>query len=156
MDLSIRKAEKTDLQSILDLYADPDIDNGQILEFPDAEKLFSKIETYPNYHVYVALLNDEIVGTFELLIMDNLAHSGTPSGIVEDVVVRSDFRGQGIGKKMMQFAIEQCKIAGCYKMMLSSNVIRDHAHHFYESLGFEKHGYSFQIKFESLNKNSKM
>ena len=86
--------------------------------------------------------------------MDNLAHLGLPSGIVEDVVVRSDFRGKGFGKKMMQFAVEKCKKANCYKMTLSSKINRERAHHFYESLGFEKHGYSYQIKFENLNKNS--
>ena len=148
MDLLIRIAEKKDLSSILDLYAESDIDNGQILDISKAEKLFQKIESYPNYNVYVALLNNEIVGTFELMIMDNLAHLGTPSGIVEDVVVRSSFRSQGIGKKMMIFALDECKKSGCYKMTLSSNIERKRAHQFYESLGFEKHGYSFQIKFE--------
>ncbi len=148
MDLLIRIAEKKDLSSILDLYAESDIDNGQILDISKAEKLFQKIESYPNYNVYVALLNNEIVGTFELMIMDNLAHLGTPSGIVEDVVVRSSFRSQGIGKKMMIFALDECKKSGCYKMTLSSNIERKRAHQFYESLGFVKHGYSFQIKFE--------
>ena len=148
MDLIIRIAEEKDLSSILDLYAESDIDNGQILDISKAEKIFRRIESYPNYNVYVALLNNEIVGTFELMIMDNLAHLGTPSGIVEDVVVRSGFRSQGIGKKMMIFVLDECKKNGCYKMTLSSNIERKRAHQFYESLGFVKHGYSFQIKFE--------
>jgi GNAT superfamily N-acetyltransferase len=148
MDLQIRKAKKSDISSFLDLYAQLDIDAGQILDLCSAEKLFDKIQTYPNYNVYIAVLNDKVVGTLELLIMDNMAHLGTPSGIVEDVVVQSDFRGQGIGKKMMQFALDECRKAGCYKMTLSSNLRRDRAHHFYESLGFKKHGYSFQISFE--------
>lgn len=94
------------------------------------------------------MLNNEIVGTFELMIMDNLAHMGAPSGIVEDVVVRSDIRNQGIGKKMMLFALDECKKNGCYKMTLSSNLKRERAHRFYKSLGFDKHGYSFQVKSE--------
>jgi GNAT superfamily N-acetyltransferase len=49
------------------------------------------------------------------------------------------------GKQMMQFAMEQCKQAGCYKLMLSSNLKREAAHKFYESLGFQRHGYSFQV-----------
>lgn len=147
MNLQIQKACKSDLTSILNLYAESDIDNGKKLDLTAAEKLFDKILSYPNFNVYVALSNDKIIGTFELLIMDNLAHMGLPSAIVEDVVVHSDYRGQGVGKKMMQFAFEECKKAGCYKMVLSSNIRRDRAHHFYESLGFEKHGYSFQINF---------
>ena len=41
-----------------------------------------------------------------------------------------------------------CRQKGCYKMMLSSNLRRTGAHAFYESLGFEKHGYSFRIDLE--------
>jgi GNAT superfamily N-acetyltransferase len=77
--------------------------------------------------------------------MDNLAHSGAPSGVVEDVAVRAGQRGQGIGKRMMEFALERCREAGCYKMALSSNLRREEAHRFYDSLGFERHGYSFLV-----------
>ena len=89
----------------------------------------------------------EIIGTFALLIMDNLAHQGTPSGVVEDVAVLNDLQGKGIGKLMMEFAMAKCKEAGCYKLVLSSNVKRIEAHAFYESLDFEKHGFSFRVKF---------
>jgi len=43
----------------------------------------------------------------------------------------------------MQIAKEK----GCYKLTLSSNLRREAAHAFYESLGFTKHGYSFLIEF---------
>ena len=47
---------------------------------------------------------------------------------------------------MMAHAREQCRAAGCYKLALSSNLCREAAHLFYESLGFERHGYSFVIR----------
>ena len=92
-------------------------------------------------------MKKHIVGTFALLIMDNLAHQGTPSGVVEDVAVLNDLQGKGIGKMMMKFAMEKCQEAGCYKLVLSSNVKRTEAHAFYESLDFEKHGFSFRVNF---------
>jgi len=46
---------------------------------------------------------------------------------------------------MMAHALEECRRAGCYKLALSSKVKRDGAHRFYESLGFERHGYSFAV-----------
>jgi GNAT superfamily N-acetyltransferase len=149
MKISIKKAKKSDLLNILELYADSDIDNGKKLDINAAKKLFDKILKYPNYNVYVAIHDDEIIGTFELLIMDNLAHLGAPSAIVEDVVVHKDYRGQSVGKQMMLFAMDESKKAGCYKMVLSSNMRRDRAHHFYESLGFEKYGFGFRITFET-------
>lgn len=91
-------------------------------------------------------MNNVIVGTFALLIINNLAHIGTPSGIVEDVTVCQNNYGQAIGKKMMQFAMQKCKEFGCYKLILSSNVKREKAHQFYETLGFKQHGISFHVE----------
>jgi len=47
---------------------------------------------------------------------------------------------------MMEHAREECCKAGCYKLTLSSGTPREGAHRFYESLGFERHGYSFLIR----------
>jgi hypothetical protein len=46
----------------------------------------------------------------------------------------------------MEHAREQCRLAGCYKLSLSSGLPRDGAHAFYDSLGFERHGYSYLIR----------
>ena len=81
-----------------------------------------------------------------LLVMQNIGHHGTPSAIVEDVVVSESHQSQTIGSNMMKFAMELAKQAGCYKLVLSSNQKRQRAHAFYESLGFQKHGYSFQVQ----------
>ncbi len=146
METEISKATGKDLPSILHLYANLGMDDGNILTLKEAKRIFNRIKTYPDYKLYIARVDKEIVGTFALIIMDNIGHMGTPSGIVEDVVVHPEWRGKGVGKKMMQFAMERCKKRGCYKMALSSNIKREDAHCFYESLGFKKHGYSFIVE----------
>ncbi|MEA5461736.1 GNAT family N-acetyltransferase [Arcicella sp. LKC2W] len=142
--MTILEASKKHLPQILRLYAEV-LDKGEVLTADDAAIIFDKISSYPNYKIYVVEIDNQVVGTFALLIMDNLAHLGTPSGIVEDVVVSEKFQGNSIGKKMMTFAIEKCRQLGCYKMVLSSNLKRVEAHQFYENLGFEKHGFSYRI-----------
>jgi len=77
--------------------------------------------------------------------MDNLGHLGAPSAIIEDVAVDPALQGQGIGKEMMRYAIQLSAENGCYKVVLSSNLKRERAHAFYESLEFKHHGYSFRI-----------
>ena len=146
MNVVIREAAEHDLQFIISLYAQPDMDNGQIISLEKAKEIFNRTKTYPFYKVYVALWNEEIIGTFELVIMNNLAHQGTPSGIIEDVVVAEEYQRKGVGKAMIQHAMRVCKEMGCYKVSLSSNLKREDAHQFYESLGFQKHGYSFYIE----------
>jgi GNAT superfamily N-acetyltransferase len=145
MNVEIRKAVEEDVAAVIDLYAQPDMDNGNVLSLVEAKKLFQKFSLYPSYHLYVASQNNKVIGTFALLIMDNLAHHGTPSAIVEDVAVDSLCQSQGVGKLMMEYAMRLCKEAGCYKLVLSSNVRRVRAHQFYESLGFRQHGVSFLV-----------
>jgi GNAT superfamily N-acetyltransferase len=102
---------------------------------------------------YVAFCERKIVGTFALLIMDNLAHMGTPSAIIEDVAVDPEWQGRGVGTQMMKYAFQICGEKGCYKAALSSNLNRKRAHAFYESLDFEQHGYSYRISLQP-NKSS--
>lgn len=142
----VRKANERDLDQILGLYAQLEADQSRGTDLAAARKIFGKIQSYPDYSVYVADLDGKIIGTFALAVMDNLAHMGAPSGLVEDVVVSEDYRHKGIGGQMMTFAMELCRQKGCYKIALSSNIIREGAHRFYESLGFEIHGYSFIAK----------
>lgn len=143
--IAIREITEIDLPYILGLYAQPEMDNGKVLSIEDAKTIFNRMQKYPDYKVYVAELNNTIIGTFALLIMDNLAHCGTSSGIVEDVAVDENCHGKGIGKYMMQYAMQICREKGCYKLVLSSNIKRKNAHQFYESLGFKQHGISFSI-----------
>jgi len=89
----------------------------------------------------------EVVGTYVLQIMEKLGKRGTPAGVVEDVAVLPARHGQGIGRAMMEHAREACRAAGCYKLALSSNLKREDAHRFYDSLGFERHGFSFITRF---------
>jgi GNAT superfamily N-acetyltransferase len=146
VSVAIREAGEADLRAVLRLYAQPGLDDGDVLGEPAAREVFRRFRRYPSYRLYVAELDGAIVGAFALLIMDNLAHRGAPSGVVEDVVVDEHHRGSGIGRRMMEFARSRCREAGCYKMALSSNLERDAAHVFYDTLGFERHGYSFRVR----------
>ena len=145
MSIVLREATKTDLPEVLGLYAQPGLDDGRVMSTAEAEAVYARFATYPHYHLYVACEGDAVVGTYAMLVMDNLAHRGTPSAIVEDVVVAPDRQGQGIGRRMMAHAMGLARSAGCYKLALSSNRKREAAHAFYESLGFTQHGLSFSV-----------
>jgi GNAT superfamily N-acetyltransferase len=146
MTLLIRQATQKDIVAVLDLYAQPGLDDGQVLPEEAAQEVFAQFSRYPNYRLFVALDGDTVVGTYALLVMHNLAHRGMPSAIAEDVVVTADRQGLGIGRHMMAHAVAEARAAGCYKLALSSNRKRTQAHAFYESLGFAQHGLSFVIE----------
>ncbi|MEM1254731.1 MAG: GNAT family N-acetyltransferase [Cyanobacteria bacterium P01_H01_bin.21] len=146
MTLIVRPGTVEDLSQILTVYNQSGLEHDAILTLTDVEKWFKQIQRYPRYTLWVACLAQRVVGTFALLIMDNLVHHSSPSGIVEAVGVLPGLQGQGIGRQMMDVAIAQCRSAGCYKLILSTNLKRTAAHAFYESLGFEKHGYSYRVR----------
>ena len=141
----LRPALASDLPAVLQLYAQPDIDDGDTLPLADAKRIWARMAGYPHYKLYVALQGTQVVGTFALLIMDNLGHLGAPSAVVEDVAVDPAVQGQGIGKAMMRHAMALAAESGCYKLALSSNLKREKAHAFYDSLDFERHGFSFRV-----------
>jgi GNAT superfamily N-acetyltransferase len=149
MEYIIRQAVSANLPAILSLYGQPDVDNGKVMDLETANSLFLKISTYPSYLLFVACSEGRIVGTYSLVILDNLVHRGAPSALVESVVVLSDWRRKGAGKAMMNHAMALCREAHCYKLALSSDLIREPAHRFYDALGFTRHGFSFVVESET-------
>lgn len=146
MSVQIRQADSSDVPAILALYAQIDFNNDAVLSEVEAQKIFAEFARYPSYRLFVAMDAAQVVGSYALLVMHNMAHGGMPSAVVEDVVVSSALQGRGIGRQMMSHAKELAKAAGCYKLALSSNRARHAAHAFYESLGFDQHGLSFVIE----------
>lgn len=57
---------------------------------------------------------------------------------IEDVVVGEDYQGQGMGKKLMAFAIQFVKQQEVSLLTLTSNPARVAANRLYVKMGFEK------------------
>jgi len=143
--LTVRPGTEADLPAVLALYGQPDFNGDNVLTFDEARAKFARFATYPDYTLHVAEKDGRIVGTFCLMIIDNLARRGRSSGLIEAVVVSSACQGEGVGRAMMRRAIEIAGEKGCYKVALSSGFKTKNAHAFYDSLGFERHGVSFLL-----------
>jgi GNAT superfamily N-acetyltransferase len=145
--VEIRDASEGDLPAVLHILAESGIDGGESFTLEEAREHFGRIRQRPGFRLLVAIVDGEIVGTYVLQIMEKLGKRGTPAGVVEDVAVLPSRQGQSIGRAMMEHARDACRQAGCYKLALSSNLRREDAHRFYDSLGFERHGFSFVTRF---------
>jgi GNAT superfamily N-acetyltransferase len=145
--VEIRDACEDDLPAVLRILAESGIDGGESFTLEEARQHFARIRQRPGFRLLAASVKGETVGTYVLQIMEKLGKRGTPAGVVEDVAVLPSRQGQGIGRAMMEHAREACRSAGCYKLALSSNLRREDAHRFYDSLGFERHGFSFVTRF---------
>jgi len=144
MKLLVREAKRGDLSAVANLLAE--MDAGETpMPASRAERIFGEMARYPDYRCYLAFDGDIPVATFTLLIFDALVHGGAREALLDGVVVTARRRGQGLGRAMLQEAMQLASAAGCYKLTLSSNIKRADAHGFYVSLGFQQHGISFAI-----------
>ena len=145
MDIEIREAGPDDMLQLFELYrqlASPD----RPLTLERLRETYGRLQQQNCSRVFVAVSGSSIVGTYILAILTMLGDRCRPTAVVEDVVVAASQRGRGIGKEMMKHALSLARAANCYKLTLSSNLVREEAHRFYESLGFAKHGYSFLVE----------
>ena len=60
--LRVRPATESDLEKILDLYAQTEFDAGDVLPLAAAKHVFERFADYPDYTLYVAEHGGEIVG----------------------------------------------------------------------------------------------
>jgi len=94
------------------------------------------ISRNPHYYVAVVCDRDKVIGTAMAILCSDLVGNCNPFMIVENVVVASKYRGQGIGKLLMS-SIEEFGIMNkCNYVILISNSKREESHKFYESLGY--------------------
>lgn len=76
----------------------------------------------------------KLVGTATLFIERKC---GGVAGHIEDVVVDESYRGQGIGKQLVERCIKEAKTLGCYKVVLDCS---SENQAFYERCGFQENG----------------
>lgn len=75
-----------------------------------------------------------VVGVATLYVLQKV---GKRTGHVEDVVVDSDYRGQGIGKKLMKEVIAAAKTRKLSVLHLTSRTERVAANALYKKIGFK-------------------
>jgi ribosomal protein S18 acetylase RimI-like enzyme len=98
---------------------------------------FEWMEKNGDYYVLGAKRDQRLAGSIMGIICRDLVGECKPFLVVENVIVSNQFRGQGIGKRLM---LEMEKIGmerNCHYIMFVSGAQRRDAHQFYESLGYK-------------------
>jgi GNAT superfamily N-acetyltransferase len=140
--IAVRLAERGDVASLLDLLPQITSRAGSLsattLGVDESERIFDQMCAHGNVHMVVAqeTLAVNLVGALTLVIVPNLTYGGRPWSMIENVVVRPEWRSMGIGQKLMNFAEDLAKENHCYKTQLLSGP-KDNQVGFYRSVGFE-------------------
>jgi len=111
---------------------------------------FEIINSDPNQKLMVLEIDNdpEIAGTLQLTFIPYLSYQGKLRAQIENVFVREDLTGQGIGKKMFAWAIERVKERNVCLLQLTSDKQRPSAIKFYEDLGFKASHEGMKLHFK--------
>ena len=139
------------------------IRNATTEDFDMAFDYIEKLWTYNSYDretirkVYQEVLEND--NDFAFFLMDD----GKPVGFchgtffntfwlsgqtcyVSSIITNQEVRKKGYGSQLMDYAKILAENRGCNAIVLDSGMPRTEAHQFYESYGFDKCAYCFELK----------
>ena len=136
-----RIARREDVASIVRMLADDELGSQrEQYEEPLSDPYFAafeQIESDPNHELIVAESTGEVIGTLHLMFLPSLSYQGGLRAQIESVRVDRKYQNQGIGSRMMKWAIERARARGAHLVQLTTHKSREDAHRFYSRLGFK-------------------
>ncbi|GGH26158.1 acetyltransferase [Alsobacter metallidurans] len=139
--VTFRRALAADVPAIVDLLADDAL--GAAREKPGLPldrryaDAFAAIDRDPNQLLAVVSDGNGIIGCLQISFIPGLSRLGLWRGQIESVRIAASHRGGGLGRRMFEWAIEQCRARGCGLVQLTSDKSRADALRFYDGLGFK-------------------
>lgn len=150
--IELREARREDLSEIVRLLADDPLGGsreGNQNPLPSAYfDALAAIAEDPNNEVLVAALAGQIVGVLQLTFIPSLTHTGSWRAQIEGVRVAAEYRGQGIGTQLVNWAIELAQAKNCRLVQLTMDRRRERAGGFYRRLGFVATHEGFKMEIE--------
>jgi GNAT superfamily N-acetyltransferase len=137
-----RDARREDVPAIVALLADDELGASReaAADTADVDEAyqvaFDQVQADPRSWLVVAEAGGQVAGTLQLSLLPGLSRHGMLRAQIEGVRVAGPYRGQGLGREMIEWAIGQAREHGCGLVQLTSDKRRHGAIRFYESLGF--------------------
>ncbi len=139
-EILFRRATRADLPAIVRLLADDALGAGR----EDAGEptnqayvaAFEAMDRDPNQFLLVADAQGTVAGCMQITYIPGLSRKGMWRGQIESVRVARERRGDGLGRRMFEFAIAECRRRGCGLVQLTTDAARKDAQGFYDALGF--------------------
>ncbi|TPP58024.1 Glucosamine 6-phosphate N-acetyltransferase [Fasciola gigantica] len=119
----------------------------------DFEKTFSRMAACPETY-FILVIEDKtselIVAGATLFVEQKFIHECSKRGHIEDVVVDSAYRGNGLGRFLIEALVRIGKHIGCYKITLDCH---DDKVAFYKKVGFGLMNNMMYVRFDDHGKS---
>ncbi|KAB2373634.1 GNAT family N-acetyltransferase [Actinomadura montaniterrae] len=147
-----RPATRADLPAVLALLADEEkvVDPASVVVTAAYERAFASIDRDPRNEILVLDDGGTVVGCLQATYIPGLGKGGAERALIEAVRVRADRRGGGLGRTLMESAIDRARGRGCALVQLTSAKRRGDAHRFYASLGFAPSHEGFKLPLQPV------
>jgi GNAT superfamily N-acetyltransferase len=96
------------------------------------------IEDHKLGRILTARLGGELVGVAVISFLWTLEHGG-PAAWLDEVYVEPSRRGGGIGRKLVEAAMQVARDSGCIALDLEVDAGHEAAERLYERMGFRRH-----------------
>jgi len=148
--ISIRRAREADVAAIVAMLADDELGRArEDASVPLAQAYldaFAQIDADPNQLLAVMTDGDDVIGTLQISCLTGLSRRGARRGQIEAVRVAAHRRGEGLGQRLFEWAIETCRERGCRVAQLTTDKSRLDAHRFYDRLGFKASHIGYKLE----------
>ncbi len=130
MHILIRQMQITDAKAVNEL----SFQLGYTISMEQTTKNIEAVLSNKDHNAFVAVHNNEVIGWIGLTYSFSL--ESPPHCEIRGLVVSDKYRGQGIGKRLIERSKQWAREKGVDKLRLRCNVKRTETHLFYEHLGF--------------------
>jgi GNAT superfamily N-acetyltransferase len=137
--LDIQTAQPSDLAPILQLLHTQLQEHDIVLTGQALQRATQGlIEDHKLGRILTARLDGELVGVAVISFLWTLEHGG-PAAWLDEVYVEPSRRGDGIGRKLVEAAMQVARDDGCIALDLEVDAGHEAAQRLYERMGFRRH-----------------
>ena len=137
-DLTIRVAEMNDAAALAQLMCELGYETTK----SEMQMRMERIAADDCYRTFVAVLDGKVCGMIGTLACPSYEHND-PGGRILALATLGTMRRRGIGRALIATAEKDFAHRGVRRVALNTQLAREDAHKFYESLGYERNGFRF-------------
>jgi GNAT superfamily N-acetyltransferase len=100
----------------------------------------------PEHALLASRTGEMVSGFLHLSTRQSILHD-RPTGLIDELVVGREFRGQGVGRLLIAAALDRCRVLGCCEVEVSTERANLQAQEFYRECGFDEEGVLFELHF---------
>ena len=138
MSLTIRNAKLTDAAALAQLMCELGYETTK----SEMQMRMERIAADERFRTFVAVHDGKVCGMIGTVTSLSYEHNDS-GGRILALATLSAMRRRGIGRALIATAEKDFAQRGISRLALNTSLVREDAHKFYDSLGYERNGFRF-------------